>query len=60
MSGRQLIGPIVHPTPRTMFQGYQIVHLDKLNANIFVQKKNPCLSYVQSPRSHGNPLSIFK
>ena len=60
MPGLQLIRPILHPAPRTMFYGYQIAHLNKLNANIFVPKKNPCLSYVKSPRFHGNPLSVFK
>ena len=40
MPGRQLIRPILHPAPRTMFHGHQIVHLDKPNANICPKEKS--------------------
>ena len=61
MPGRQLINPILHPAPRTMFHVYQVVYLDKLNVKFFVPKKNPCLGYVKSPRFHGNPfISVFE
>ena len=41
--------------PRTICHGYQFVHLDQLNEEKNVFKKNTHLGYIKYNRFHGNP-----